>query len=102
FLLHLAEDGWREEISLAVRALGQRDAALQERRAFFLRDLGVARRGLDLLLVDLRPHLDVLFEAVADAQLLCPFDDPRSEFTGNTLVHDHAAGRGTALAAGAE
>ena len=77
-------------------------AAAQHLRAFVLADLDVLQVGLHLALVDRRPHVDALVEPVADLQLLGALHQRIDELLVHALLHDDAAGRGAALAGGAE
>ena len=74
----------------------------RERRAFLLADLHVAHHRLQLRLAVRRPDLGLGLETVADDERLRARDERVDERLVDLLVHDDAAGGGTALPGRAE
>src|SRR5205814_8944896 len=74
----------------------------QELRALVFPDRRVRVDLLERTFVDHRADVDALFPARAEAQLLGRLDEPRLQLLVRALLHDHARGRGAALAGSAE
>ena len=65
-------------------------------------DFHVVEIGLELAFVDGRAHLGALVDTVANFQPLGALDVALHKFRVDAFLHDDAAGRGAALAGGAE
>src|SRR6185437_6003785 len=102
FRFYGAEDGGGEEVAFVEGSVFERVAAGEELGSFFFSDFDVAGGSVDLLLVDLRAHLDEFVEAVAYFEGVGAGDEFFGEFVGDFFVENDAAGGGAALAGGSE
>src|SRR5579872_7268724 len=99
---HIGVDRWFEEVAVATFVAIGTIAAAEQLCSFFIANLYISGSGLDLLLVDLRAHVAVLVESIANVQFFSALREPLYEFVINALLGDDAAGGSAALSSGAE
>ena len=87
---------------MLVIAFVQPVAAALQLRAFGPADLDVFEVALQLALIDGRAHVGGFVETVADTQFASALDKAADKLSIDSLFRNDAAGRGAALAGGAE
>src|SRR6266481_288106 len=97
FGVNVSEDRGGKEPAVIVIRSGEAAPAKLQFGALLLANGGIFLRSFNLLLVDLRPHVNTFIGAIANFQAFRALNQPVHKLAINAALHNHATGCGAAL-----